>query len=357
MQPKINKDLKKALLEKTKAAADEARAAAEAESIPSMDDFKDMLNGSLNRIKEGDIVTGTVIGVSEKEVTLDLYSYAEGIIPLAQLSNDPKFSIKSDIKKGDKITAVVTGEDRYGNIYLSCKEATEKLSWDELKEGMKNKTVYSVKVQEATKAGVVAYLKDVRAFIPASKLADSYVEDTTGYVGKTLEVIVITVDKENEKLVLSAKDVLRQKAADEKAARIRSIIPGSIVSGKVETIMPYGAFVSLPDGLSGLLHVSQICDKRIDSPRAVLKEGEEVKVKILNTDNDKISLTMKNLDAVSNDESEGDGGALAGDLANSKDSGNGENSDGNDFEGDHSYSDGEIGTSLGGLFANIKLDN
>jgi hypothetical protein len=72
---------------------------------------------------------------------------------------------------------------------------------------------------------------------------------------------------------------------------------------------------------------------------------------------DKISLTMKNLDAVSNDESEGTEGALAGDLANSKASGNGENSDGNDFEGDHSYSDGEIGTSLGGLFANIKLDN
>ena len=90
-----------------------------------MEEFEKEINASFQKYEEGDIVTGTVIGVSDTEVTVDLGSYAEAIIPLAELSNDPRFSIKADIAVGDEITATVTGENAEGVIYLSCKKAND----------------------------------------------------------------------------------------------------------------------------------------------------------------------------------------------------------------------------------------
>lgn len=129
-----------------------------------------------------------------------------------------------------------------------------------------------------------------------SQLSLNYVEDTAPYIGKELDVRVITADPSKEKLVLSAKVVAKEKEIEERNHRISMIVPGSIMEGTVETLMPYGAFVNLGDGLSGLVHVSQICERRIGKPSEVLKEGQKVKVKVLNTDNGKISLSMRALE-------------------------------------------------------------
>lgn len=170
------------------------------------------------------------------------------------------------------------------------------LAWDKFKEYLDNETTLQVKVKESVPSGVVAYLDGIRAFIPASQLSLNYVEDTTPYIGKELDVRVITADPAKEKLVLSAKVVAKEKEIEERNHRISMIVPGSIMEGTVETLMPYGAFVNLGDGLSGLVHVSQICERRIGKPSEVLKEGQKVKVKVLNTDNGKISLSMRALE-------------------------------------------------------------
>ena len=170
--------------------------------METMDDYKDELEASFRRINEGDIISGTVIDVNEEEVTLDLKYYAQGIIKVADLSNDPDFNIMEQVHKGDVIEAtVVQTDDGAGNIVLSKKEANDILAWDKLKQMMEDETTVKVRIKESVPSGVVTYLEGIRAFIPASQITLDYVEDTDAWIGKEIEVRVITVDAEKEKLV------------------------------------------------------------------------------------------------------------------------------------------------------------
>lgn len=259
----------------------------------TMADFERAINSGCKQMLPGDIVKGTVIGISDSEVTVDLNAYAEGIIKIDELSNDPRFSIKGDVHIGDEISAVVLREDRNGNILLSTKQADDILAWDKLRTMMEEKSIASVKISEATNAGVVTYLEGIRAFVPSSKLALEFVENTEEYVGKTVDVIVINVDETAKKLVLSAKDILRQQVIDERNSRVAMLPIGTVVEGTVDRIEQYGAFVTIGKGLQGLVHVSQICEKRIKSPKEVLELGQKVNVKIIDTKEGKISLSIK----------------------------------------------------------------
>lgn len=260
----------------------------------TMKDYERELEASFRKINEGDVISGTVIDVNEEEVTLDLKYYTQGIIKAADMSSDPGFSILADVHEGDVIEAtVVRMDDGQGNILLSKKEANAVLAWDVLTQYMEEKTDISVKVSETVNAGVVAYVEGIRGFIPASQLALSYVEDTNEYLGKKLTVRVITVDQEKEKLVLSAKEILKEQEKEAHDHKVAMIVPGTVLEGTVESLQPYGAFVDLKDGLSGLVHISQISQRRIKKPSEVLKVGDKVKVKVLNTNDGKISLSMK----------------------------------------------------------------
>lgn len=304
------------------------------ENNQSMDDFKEEIAHSFRKLSVGDIVTGTVIGINETDVTVDLNSYAEGIIKADDLSNDPRFSIHSDIKVGDVIKATIKYECKDGTFLLSVKEAENLLSWDRLLEAKSEHTIQKIKVSEAVKGGVTTYLFGMRAFIPASQLALTYVEDTASFVGKTLEVYVTEANKDTGKLVLSAKDVLREKAATDKAGRISRLQTGIITTGVVEKIMPFGAFVNIGEELSGLVHISQICDKHIKSPNEVLKEGDEVTVKIMDVHDGKISLSMKAVNEKNEEE-------VLEDAVE---------------DAPEEYSDGgSVATGLGDLLAKLKL--
>ncbi len=300
--------------------------------METMDDYKEELEASFRRMKEGDRISGTVIDVSEEEVTLDLKYYAQGIIKVGDFSSDPDFDIAKEVHPGDVIEAtVLKTDDGNGNILLSRKEAADALAWDKVKELMEQKTTVTVRIKESVPSGVVAYLEGIRAFIPASQIAASYVEETEAWIGKEIPVRVITVDEAKEKLVLSGKVVAREAEQEERNHKISMLVPGTVLEGTVETLMPYGAFVSLGDGLSGLVHISQICERRIGKPSEVLKVGQKVKAKVLNTNDNKISLSMKALEEEMID-TEG-----AADLA--------------------AYTNTEqTGTSLGALLAGLKID-
>ncbi len=298
----------------------------------TMKDYEKELEASFRKIREGDVISGTVIDVNEEEVTLDLKYYTQGIIKAEDMSNDPTFSLLNDVKEGDVIEAtVVRMDDGQGNILLSKKEANEVLSWDVLEQMKEEKTDVTVKVSEAVNGGAVAYVEGIRGFIPASQLDLNYVEDPSAYVGKTLKVRVITVDQGKEKLVLSAKEILKEQQKEEHDHKVAMIVPGTILEGTVESLQTYGAFVDLKDGLSGLVHISQICQKRIKKPSEVLKVGDKVKVKVLNTNDGKISLSIK---AVAEEQ---------------------EASEVEDFDTASFSSNESVGTSLGDLFAKLKL--
>ncbi len=264
-------------------------------------DFKDEIDRSFRKVKEGDILEGTVIDVSDTEVTLDLKYYTQGIIKVEDLSNDPKFNIHRDIAVGDEISAtVVSTDDGRGNILLSKKEATQVLAWDKLKEYLESGEYVDVKVSETVKAGAVAFLEGIRGFIPASKLDLNYVEEEQipEFVGKTLKVKVITVNPEDNKLVLSAREYLKEQADAKRAEMVSNVEVGLVTEGVVESLQNYGAFINLGNGLSGLVHISQICNQRIAHPSAVLKVGQKVKVKVTAIKDGKLSLSMKALEEI-----------------------------------------------------------
>lgn len=298
----------------------------------SMKDYERELEASFRKISEGDLISGTVIDVNEEEVTLDLKYYAQGIIKAEDMSNDPSFSLMTDVAVGDEIEAeVISMDDGHGNILLSKKEAQQDTAWDVLKTYLEEKKELTVKVSEVVNAGVVAYVEGIRGFIPASQLSLQYVEDLAPFQGRQLNVRVITADPEKQKLVLSAKEILREQEKEAHDHKVAMIVPGTILNGTVESLQPYGAFVALQDGLSGLVHISQICEKRIKKPSEVLKAGDKVKVKVLNTNDGKISLSIKA----------------------AEESAQAEEIEDTDTK---QYSSGEsLGTSLGDLFAKLKL--
>lgn len=168
--------------------------------------------------------------------------------------------------------------------------------WDAFEEMMENKVVFTVPIDESVKAGVVTSVKGVRAFIPASQLSTSYVEDTNEWISKEVDVVIITADREKQRLVLSGREAAKIKRSQEKKARIDALKVGTVCEGKVETIKPYGAFVDLGNGISGLVHISQMSTKRVATPEEVCKEGDVVKVKITKVKDGKVSLSMKALE-------------------------------------------------------------
>lgn len=301
----------------------------------SMDDYKTELESSFRKLSEGDIITGTVIAVTEEEVTLDLKYYAPGIIKAEEISSDPDFNLTESVQIGDTMEAtIIRMDDGEGNLLLSRKEANDVLAWDKLNRYLEDETNLNVRIKGIVPSGVITYVEGIRGFIPASHLSLDYVEDCNPWLGKNIDVKVITVDKSRKKLVLSAKVIEREKAAEEQNRKISMLVPGSIVEGTVESLMPYGAFINIGGGLSGLVHISQICTRRIKKPGEVLKVGQQVKAKILNTNDNKISLSMR---------------ALEEEMANTQ-----ANEIHESVEAFVSHE--SASTNLGSLLANLKLD-
>lgn len=298
----------------------------------TMKDYEAELEASFKKIEEGDILTGTVVSVDDKEIIVDLKYYAEGIIPVEDYSREPGFNVKEEVHPGDEVSAtVIRKDDGNGNILLSKVEATDVLAWDKLKELKASGEVLDVVVKGVVNGGAVAYVEGVRGFIPASKLALNYVEDTNEYLNRHIQVQVIDVNKEDKKLILSAKEILREKAEEERKNKISNIQPGFVTEGIVESLQPYGAFVDLGNGVSGLVHISQICEKRIRKPSEVLAVGDKVKVKVTAVKDGKLSLSIKEATDMMAKEVEEEKIEIP-------------------------QSGEEATTSLGSLFANIKLN-
>ena len=257
------------------------------ELVETMEDYAEELEASFKRLHEGDIVTGTVVAVTDDQ----------GVIDRENLSNDPDFNMKEEIQPGDLLTAtVIQTDDGEGNVVLSRKEANDRMTWEHFRQLLDERTPLEVTISEVVNGGAVAMVEGVRGFIPASRLDAAYVEDLDSWNGKKIPVLVIEADEEKKRLVLSGRELAREKQDAEKKSRIARCETGAIMEGTVETIKPYGAFVLLENGLSGLVHVSQMSKKRVENPGAVVKVGQKVTVKILSTANGKLSLSMKEVE-------------------------------------------------------------
>ena len=176
--------------------------------------------------------------------------------------------------------------------------------WNRVIEYMENKTVLPVKVEGIVNGGVIVMVEGLRGFVPASKLSLTYIEDLETYLLKDIEVQVIDVDQSKNRLVLSAREILKEKEKQAREEQIASLKIGTVLQGTVETLQNYGAFVKLENGLSGLVHVSQISQKRVKLPSDVLAVGDPVTVKVIGIKDGKVSLSMMALEEVNEEPEE-----------------------------------------------------
>lgn len=196
----------------------------------------------------------------------------------------------------DEITTMDDLSDAIDSSFETFRDADAE-GWDKCRQYLEDKTILDVTVDGiAVKGGVITMLEGIRGFIPASHLSLSHVDDLNSYLGKALKVQVLEIDEAERRLILSARTVLRAAADEAKAEKINSIKVGSVLEGTVDSVKPYGAFIKIDDDISGLVHVSQISNKRVADPSKVLKKGDVVNVKVIGIKDGKISLSMKALE-------------------------------------------------------------
>lgn len=283
----------------TEAVQEETAAAVEQETEAKDEnsDFLAELEKTFVKIRRGQFIKGVVVQVSDDEVCVNIGYKSDGIIRKEDLGTDNGISPAEMFKIGDEIEAeVITLNDGEGNVRLSRRKIESQLKWKALVENMDPEAVYQCKVMKVIKGGVLSKLEGYEAFIPASHLSLKYVEDLSAFVGQTLDVKIIDIDKRQKRFVLSHKEILQKRAAEEEKKLFESFEKNAIVKGTVKRLTDFGAFVDV-GGVDGLLHITDISWVRIKHPKEVLKENQEIEVKILNVDPEKkkISLGYKQL--------------------------------------------------------------
>lgn len=260
-------------------------------------DFLSQLEKTFVYIKKGQIVSGSVVQITDNEICVNIGYKSDGIIKKENLTARGDANPLDLFKLGDDIEAeVVSLNDGEGNVVLSRKSIESKLKWKELTETLDNEKIYTIAVERVVKGGVLTRLEGYDAFVPASQLSLKYVEDLNDFVGQRLDVVVIEADKRQRRFVLSHKAVLQKQADEQEKEIYGSFHKGDRVAGKVKRLTDFGAFVDI-GGVDGLLHVTDISWTKVKHPSDVLKNGQELDVLVLNADPEKkkISLGLKQL--------------------------------------------------------------
>lgn len=263
----------------------------------SMKDVINDIDSSMNNIKVGEIVNGKVISVTDKEIIVNIGYMTDGVIKASEVSEKLNSNIKDAFKIGDELSAyVLKMSDEDGNVLLSKIEADKILQWNKLKNDFKNEVHIEVIVKEAVKGGVIAYLNNIKAFIPASQLSVKYVDDLNEFVGKSLQVKIIELDENKSRVILSRKEVEKIEIERKRQDALNRIEPGQKVKGKVDKLAKFGAFVDL-GGIDGLIHISELSWERVKNPEDVVSVDDEIEVYVLDVDkeNSKVSLSLKDV--------------------------------------------------------------
>lgn len=249
-------------------------------------------NYDLENLQVGDAVTGKIAKIEDKEVLLDFGYKTEGIIPIGELANTHIENINESFSVGDELAAEVTKlEDE--EVILSKKKLDSKKAWDSLNEKYESNQSFDVEVSEIVKGGLVADI-GLRGFIPASQVETHFVEDFSDYKGKSLTVKIIELDEAKNRVILSHRAVTEAEEAKQKQALVDSLESGQVLTGTVQRLTDFGAFVNL-GGIDGLVHISELSHEHVAKASDVVKEGDSIEVEVLSVDrdNERISLSRK----------------------------------------------------------------
>lgn len=254
------------------------------------------ITARMPELRRGNVVAGTVVQITDNEVMVDVGGKSEGVIPLNELSHRNVTDPHEVVAVGDTINVMVLRpENEEGHPVLSKRRADRRVAWEKLEEHLASGEEIQGEVIEVVKGGLLVDV-GVRGFLPASLVERGYVEDLNAYLGQTLRLRVIELDRSKNKVVLSRKAILEEEYEKQRQATWNSLEVGQVRKGIVRRLTNFGAFVDL-GGVDGLLHVSEISWGRVEHPRDALSEGQEIEVKILGIDREegKVSLGRKQL--------------------------------------------------------------
>ncbi|MDA2954343.1 MAG: 30S ribosomal protein S1 [Actinomycetota bacterium] len=256
--------------------------------------FADSINETMVELKEGKLVTGTVVRITRDEVLVEIGYKTEGVILNRELSIRQDADPNTIVKLGDKIeTLILTLEDKEGRLLLSKKRAQYERAWGDIETIKNNDGTVEGVVIEAVKGGLIVDI-GLRGFLPASLVELRRVRDLAPYIGQRITAKILELDRQRNNVVLSRRVLLEQNQKGSQTDFLDKLTIGEIRTGRISSVVAFGAFVDL-GGMDGLIHVSELSWKHVDNPSAVVKIGDEVSVKVLEVDRerDRISLSLK----------------------------------------------------------------
>ena len=252
----------------------------------------------ISKVENGSIIEGTVVGVRHDEVFVDIGYKAEGVIPLSELAYPSPQTAADIVSVGQVIEVLVLDADSAdGQVKLSKVQADRITAWDKLEQAFTAQLPLETTITEVVKGGLISSIFGIRGFIPASQVDLRFVEELQPFVGQTVQVIPIEIDREKQKAVLSRKQLLAQERAAKEKELFAKLTVGQNITGKVSRLANFGAFVDV-GGIDGLIHISDLSWQRVKTPQEVVNVGDEVTVVVLKVDPEakKLSLSLKDLE-------------------------------------------------------------
>ncbi len=255
--------------------------------------FEQMLNESFKTIHTGEVVEGTVIDVKPDEIILNIGYKSDGVLTKSEYSNDNSIDLTTAVKVGDTMDVkVLKTNDADGQVILSYKRLALDRGNKRIEEAFNNKEVLTAKVVQVLEGGLTVVVDEVRIFIPASLVSDSYEKDLTKYQDQEIQFVVTEYNPKRRRYIGNRRMLVSQEKAEAAKKLFDSIKAGDVVDGVVKNVTDFGAFIDL-GGADGLLHISEMSWGRVESPKKVFKSGDVVRAFIKDIQGNKIALSMK----------------------------------------------------------------
>ena len=257
--------------------------------------FEQMLEESFKTIHNGEVVEGTVIDVKPDEIILNIGYKADGIITKSEYSNDQSLDLTTVVSVGDTMTVkVLKVNDGEGQVLLTYKRLAAEKGNERLREAYENHEVLKATVTQILGGGICTTVDEVRVFIPASLVSDSYEKDLSKYEGQEIEFVISEFNPRRNRVIGDRRQLLVAERAEKQKELFAKLNVGDTVEGTVKNVTDFGAFVDL-GGVDGLVHVTELAHGRVKKPSDVVKVGETVQVKVLKVDEEagRVSLSLK----------------------------------------------------------------
>ena len=259
--------------------------------------FEQMLEDSIKTIHSGEVVEGTVIDVKADEIVLNIGYKSDGILTKNEYTNDSSVDLRTVVKPGDTMEVkVLKVNDGEGQVVLTYKRLAAGRGNKRIEEAYNNKEVLKATVSQVLEGGLSVIVDEVRIFIPASLVSDTYEKDLTKYAGQEIEFVISEYNPKRRRYIGDRRQLVAAQKAEQQKKLFARIHEGDIVEGVVKNVTDFGAFVDL-GGADGLLHISEMSWGRVEHPKKVFKVGDKLKALIKEISGNKIALSLKFDDA------------------------------------------------------------